>query len=125
MMQNVFIQALKSLVLDLIGEILYFPLWWYGSGLKQTILSVWRYIKNTSRDLGLVILFKNLFKPMFGQYDKEGRLISFFMRLVITFSKLIMFILLSLLYLTAIIFWIFLPPLVVWALIYNFATLWK
>ncbi|MDD5749287.1 MAG: hypothetical protein PHO91_00670 [Patescibacteria group bacterium] len=125
MTQNIIIQALKSLILDLVAEILYFPLWWYGAGLKQTIVSVFRYIKRTARDLALPLLFKSMFKPMFGQYDREGRIISFFMRIVITFSKLIVFFIASLLYLITIVLWVALPPLVVWGLIANFSALWK
>ncbi len=125
MTQNVFISALKSLVLDLIGEILYFPLWWYGLGLKQVVLNVGRSIKNTSRDLALPLLFKSLFKPMFGQYDREGRIISFFMRIFVTLSRLVFFFFLSLLYLIGLILWLLLPVLVIGGLIYNFPSLWK
>src|SRR3989339_842340 len=104
MTQNIIVQASKSLIIDLIGEILYFPIWWYGPGLKRTVLHVFKSIKNTSRNLALVIMFKSLFKPMFGQYDREGRIISFFMRLFLTLGRLLSFLAIVVIFLIIIIF---------------------
>ncbi|MCD4761078.1 hypothetical protein K8R42_04230 [bacterium] len=125
MTQNVIVQATKSIFLDLIGEILYFPIWWYTQGLKRTALYIFNSIKNTSRNLALVVMFKSLFKPMFGQYDREGRLISFFMRIILTLARLILFIVLATLQLAMLVFWIILPALVVWGLVNNINVLWK
>ncbi len=125
MTQNIVIQAIKSLVIDIIGEILYFPLWWYGQGLKQTALYVFRSVKNSNRDLALGLMLKSLFKPMFGQYDRTGRLISFFMRFILTFSRLVIFLLITIFYIVVIIFWLLLPVVVAWGLYNNSSILWK
>ena len=125
MTQNIIIQASKILLIDLIGEILYFPIWWYSQGLKRTGLYVFNSIKNTNRNLAVGLMFKSLGKPMFGQYDREGRIISFFFRLILTFARSIAFLVLLCLYLLMIVFWIFLPVLVVWGIFNNFNTLWK
>ncbi|MBU1203437.1 hypothetical protein KKH39_05335 [Patescibacteria group bacterium] len=125
MTQNIIVQATKSLVIDLIGEILYFPIWWYTQGLKKMVLYVINSIQNTNRNLALTLMLKSMFKPMFGQYDREGRIISFFMRLILIIVRLIFFILLSILYLSIIIFWIFLPIVAVWGILSNFSSLWK
>ena len=125
MIQNVIVQASKILLIDLLGEILYFPIWWYTQGLKRTVLYVFVSIKNTNRNLAVGLMFKNLFKPMFGQYDREGRIISFFFRLILTLVRSIFFLVLAGLYLLMIVFWLFLPPIVFWGIFNNFNTLWK
>jgi len=125
MKDNVIVQAIKILLIDLIGEILYFPIWWYTQGLKRTVLYVFNTIKDTNRNLAVGLMFKSMFKPMFGQYDREGRIISFFFRLILTFARSIVFLILVIIYLLMIIFWIFLPIVVAWMIYSNFNTLWK
>lgn len=125
MKQNILVQSTRLLLIDLIGELLYFPIWWYSQGLKRIILYVFASIKNTGRNMAIGILFKNLFKPMFGQYDREGRIISFFFRIIITLGKTLLFLLISIFNLLLIIFWIFLPLAVTWGIFNNFSTLWK
>ncbi|MBT4517032.1 MAG: hypothetical protein HOC78_03990 [Candidatus Komeilibacteria bacterium] len=125
MTQNIIVQAAKILLIDLIGELLYFPIWWYTQGLKRVVLYVFNSIKNTNRNLAVGLMFKSLFKPMFGQYDREGRIISFFFRLILTFARTIAFLILVAIYLLAIVFWILLPVAVVWGIYNNINTLWK
>lgn len=125
MIQNIVIQAIKSIFIDLIGEILYFPIWWYTQGLKRTTLWMWNSITGSARNLALPLMFKNLFKPMFGQTDRQGRLISLFMRIILTFSRLILFIISLFFNLLVLVFWIGLPILVAWGLVTNFRVLWK
>jgi len=125
MTQNIIVQATKILLVDLIGELLYFPIWWYTQGLKRVVLYVFNSIKNTNRNLAVGLMFKSLFKPMFGQYDREGRIISFFFRLILTFARTIAFLILVAIYLLAIVFWILLPVAVVWGIYNNINTLWK
>ena len=118
MTQNILVQAIKSIFLDFIWEILYFPLWWYGPGLKRVALYTVNSIKNTEASLGVSIMFKNIFKPMFGQYDSQGRIISFLMRLLLTIVRTVMFAVLIVFNLVAIVFWVALPVFVLWG-IYN------
>lgn len=125
MTQNIIIQAIRVLLVDLIGEILYFPLWWYTQGLTRIIAYVFNSIKNTNRNLAVGLMFKNLFKPMFGQYDREGRIISFFFRIILTFSRSVIFVGLVILYLLVIVFWLLLPVAVCWGIFNNFSSLWK
>ena len=67
---------------DLGGDILRFPLWWYGAGLRSTGASVFQFVQGYSRSLGLMVWVKNIFTPMFGRYDWQSRLISVFMRVM-------------------------------------------
>jgi len=125
MQHNILVQSVKLLLIDLIGEILYFPIWWYTKGLKKIALYVFESIRNSKRNLAIGLLFKNFFKPMFGQYDREGRIISLFMRFFITLFWSILFLITTVLYTLLLIFWIFLPVVVSWGIYNNFSTLWK
>jgi hypothetical protein len=125
MTQNVLVQAVKILLIDLLGEVLYFPIWWYTQGLKRIVLGVFKSIKNTNRNLAVGLMFKSLNKPMYGQYDREGRIISFFFRLILTLFRSIGFLILVIFYLLIIVFWVFLPIIIVWGIFNNFSTIWK
>lgn len=71
---NIFVEA----VLD-VGR---FPLWWYSRGLARTLKAVGNLLAGYARSLGLAVWVKNIFVPMFGQYDWQSRVISVFMRIV-------------------------------------------
>lgn len=124
MAKNIIAQASKLLLLDYIMEILYFPVWWYSTGLKNAFNFFVRGLVESDRLTGFSLLVKNIFKPMFAQYDRQGRIISFVMRLVLIVYKGIAFILLALFYLVTLVFWVCLPLMVVWGLSYNLPTLW-
>ena len=123
MTENIFVKILKTLFLDWLGEVLYFPVWWYGPGLKRILVHTWHRIHNLSVNLALKIMLRNLFRPMFGQYDRAGRVISFFMRLLLLFVRLLVFSFLSLIYFFLVIMWILLPILLLWQLFNNLQLL--
>lgn len=75
-------QLLKLLFLDIIWDIVYFPIWWYSQGLLQTIKWAVLKIVNLERTLSIGVWIVNLFRPMYGQRDLAGKLISFLMRIV-------------------------------------------
>jgi hypothetical protein len=72
---------------EVAGDVLRFPLWWYGEGLRQTLLSIFGVVRGYARSLGVFVWMKNLFTPMFGRYDWQSRLISVFMRAVNIFGR--------------------------------------
>jgi hypothetical protein len=92
MESSLFLKSLKFFFKDLIGDVFYFPFWWYTKGLVKG----WRKFTNTLRSanesLGLSIWARNLFTPMFGQTDWQGRLVSFFMRFVQMIFRSLIFI---------------------------------
>ena len=73
---------LQRLILDILLDIIYFPVWWYTGGIKFVLLKCWDLIKVGNGRLAPGLWLKNIFVPMFGQWDWEGRIISFFMRLI-------------------------------------------
>lgn len=120
MTNNIVATSIKYVIVDLIGDFLYWPIWWYSKGLYQTIFYSLNQIIHLEEMLGLRIWVKNLFTPMFGQYDIEGRLISFFMRLVQIIFRTIALVVGSLLWLLPIGLWIISPLIVVYQIVNNF-----
>ena len=102
-----------SIFLDLIGNLLYFPVWWYGQGLKRRWLVVLKGIKAGYRNLALKILLINLFKPMYGEYNWQGRIISFFARLFMLFWRALEMLIWILLLFSLIVIWLLVPILVI------------
>ncbi len=119
MRKNLAITSLQFVAVDIIGDILFWPIWWYTKGLVNAVLSTGRNIKEQAEALGIGVWLRNIFTPMFGQYDIEGRIISFFMRLIQIIVRTVGLVFWSLIYCFFFALWIFLPPLVVYQLWYN------
>lgn len=72
---------LKYVLWDLIGNVIYFPVWWYTRGLKKLGAFLVTFVAAMEMRLAVRIWVVNLFKPMYAVTDIPGRIISFFMRL--------------------------------------------
>ncbi|MBI2459455.1 MAG: hypothetical protein HYV53_02790 [Parcubacteria group bacterium] len=117
MFSNSFIFYSLQIFIELIGDVLYFPVWWYSRGLLNLIIGLKNFLLDKEKALALLVWIKNIFKPMYAQYDWQGMLISFFMRLAqIIFRGLIMLFWLAF-SLAVIIGWILLPLLAVYEII--------
>ncbi|HKL17077.1 MAG TPA: hypothetical protein VJ900_01835 [Patescibacteria group bacterium] len=110
----------KNIFFDSMVSILYFPFWWYSTGLKKRFLGFIKGTKNQIHDLSLKIMFKYLFKPMYGETSFSGRIISFFMRLILLIWRIFLFLVFTLFRLTLLILWVAILPIVVWQLIIRF-----
>lgn len=92
--------------------IIYFPFWWYSIGFIRALGSLWHFLKEKQEELALFVWIKNIFRPMYGQHDITGRLVSFFMRLVqIIFRSIGLIFYLALVIILAV-GWLTLPVLV-------------
>lgn len=118
-MQSITKNEAKFIFLDLIGDFFYFPIWWYTVGFKKVILSCFQSIQDTEERLNLMIWIKNLFVPMFGEYDWQGRIISFFMRLAQIIFRSIFLLIWSLLALSFLMFWLILPLFILSQILYH------
>jgi hypothetical protein len=85
------IYSIRLIVVDLIRQLVYFPIWWYSAGLALAVKFLGRGIKIGNQRLAIKILFKYWFKPMYGQTDWQGKIISFFMRTVLLIWRLFLF----------------------------------
>ena len=73
---------LQRLLLDLVIDVFYAPLWWYTVGIKRAFLGAGRLVAAGNRNFAPGLWLRNMFVPMFGQTDFQGRMTSIFMRFV-------------------------------------------
>lgn len=73
-------EIFKNFIFDPFVTFFYFPFWWYSRGLLKFFNFLKRNIEEIACPFVLKILFQNLVRPMYGDYSREGRIISFFMR---------------------------------------------
>ena len=117
MLTNNFAIYGAKILVELIRDILYFPLWWYSRGLLKVLFWLRRFLVNKQKSLALLIWIKNIHRPMYGQYDWLGLLISFFVRLfqILVRSVIMMFWLIIALIIFC--FWVILPVFVIYEII--------
>ena len=122
MTQNAIFLLIKYIAVDLVGDFFFFPFWWYTKGFKKSIIFTLGKIKDAESSLGVGIWLKNLFKPMYGQYDIQGRIVSFLMRLIQLIFRSIVFLVFFVLILFVPIIWVLLPAFVVFQIFLIITT---
>lgn len=109
---------LQHLLLESILDIFYFPVWWYTKGARYALRHCFYLLKSGNASLAPGLWLANLLVPMYGQFDLQGRIISFFMRLAQivgrTFGLLVWLVFCLALFLV----WLALPILVLLMLAY-------
>lgn len=113
-----YILILQRLFLESILDIFYFPVWWYTKGAGHAGKWCWQMFKHGNNNLAPGLWLANLFVPMFGQYDFQGRLVSFFMRLVQIIARAFALALWLIVCLAFFSVWLALPVLVFYGLFY-------
>jgi hypothetical protein len=103
--------------------VLYFPIWWYSRGFISVLKKATRSVIGQYEFAGVGVWLKNLFIPMFGQYDWEGRLISFFVRLVQIFFRSIFLLIWVVFIVCLVILWLAAPLYVVYQIYRQIAAL--
>lgn len=114
---NLFLNSLKFITKDIIGDILYFPLWWYSVGLIKVAKNFINQLISLINGFSLPILFRSLLKPMYGDYSKSGRIISFFMRIIHLTVLSLGVLVWSLVLLVLLLAWLIIPVLIVYNII--------
>lgn len=74
-------RAITFILREIVGEVIYFPVWWYSHGLGLTARALTNKWFSTLNRLSIPIFFRTIGKPMYGDYTRSGRVISFFFRL--------------------------------------------
>ncbi|MFH1509401.1 MAG: hypothetical protein ABIE68_04515 [bacterium] len=120
MKNSAFSHSVKYLSLNLVGDVLNFPIWWYTKGFLRLLKFVGKQLVYFEKILGLLIKIKNLFKPMFQDYTFAGLVIGIIIRtFVLTFDIILYFLILVVAVLT-ILFYLLLPIFVVRQIFYFF-----
>ena len=114
-----FLTYSAKIIAQILGEILYFPVWWYSVGFFRALKNLFNFWRNQEKSLGFSVWLRNIFVPMYGQYDFPGRLISFIIRLVqIIFRGALLLVLLFLL-LIILFLWLLLPIFLLLAIAFQ------
>jgi hypothetical protein len=66
-----------------------FPIWWYTEGLQLAARHAQEKYKYILRSTGLLIFLRNMTQPLYGDYTRSGRIISFFLRVFLLLFILI------------------------------------
>jgi hypothetical protein len=120
MFENNFFVYSGKIIVQTLGEILYFPIWWYSSGLVLVVKNIGRFLDSQEKNLGFSIWLKNIFVPMYGQRDFASRIISFIMRLIQIIVRGLLLAIWLVLALTFLGAWLLVPPILVVASAFQF-----
>jgi hypothetical protein len=119
MAENIFYKTTKFVFKELVFDVIYFPVWWYTKGLKKAAVFFVDEVMDWANRLSLKILFKSMFKPMYGDYTRSGRIISFFMRIIVFGFKLVVMIIWLFVLLVLFLLWLVMPVFIVYMIILN------
>ncbi len=107
--KSMFILVLPRLLAETFLDFLYFPLWWYTRGAFRSWLWCFEKMSTGNDYLAPGLWLRNIFVPMYGQYDWEGRIISFFMRLLQTIVRFLALFIWIIICFCLFLFWLALP----------------
>lgn len=106
--------VIQRIFFDLLFDFVRFPLWWYTAGTKRALVFAVQLFRDGNLYLAPGLWLKNIFVPMFGQNDLQGRLVSFFMRFINVIGRTIALLVWLLFCIFVFAFWLALPLLVVY-----------
>ncbi|MBI4426733.1 MAG: hypothetical protein HY567_04090 [Candidatus Kerfeldbacteria bacterium] len=114
---SVAVRAARFVIRDVVFDVIRFPVWWYTTGTRQAARFVGNEFLSVLNRLSLRILFRNLLKPMYGDYSRSGRIISLFMRLIVFAFNTIALFIWTVVLVVALIVWLAVLPLAVYQVI--------
>lgn len=103
--------AFQKIIMEAIIDLIYFPFWWYSFGSIKIAEKCFQFFKEGNARLAPGIWLANIFVPMFAQYDWQGRIVSFFMRLVQVVFRSLALIVWLVLCLALFLLWLVIPLL--------------
>src|SRR3989344_6670127 len=92
--ENFLVDLIRAL-LNAVWHFVYWPLWWYSGGFLLILKFTVQRIALAWKGLALDVWLKNLFVPMYGQYDFASRAISFIIRVIQIVLRFAMMVIIS------------------------------
>jgi hypothetical protein len=102
----------QRLIIEFFLDILYFPVWWYTGGIGHHFYVCRGLFRDGNRALAPGLWLRNIFVPMFGQQDWQGRIVGFFMRFINVVGRSIMLLVWFVVVVGVFFLWIFFPVFV-------------
>lgn len=118
-MTSFFTQLVKYLSLDIFGSLITFPVWWYEKGFIEMATLAVRELRYRVKSYSFALWIKNLFVPMYGQYDLAGRAVSVFMRIVVLIGRGLALGAEALAYSLLLTLWLVVPLLAIFGIVWN------
>ncbi len=109
MLKSHFLISALQVLARFLGNIIFFPLWWYSVGFVRFATKILLFWRDEQRSLGLMVWVRNIFVPMYGQNELAGRLISFVMRVVQILARGLMMLFWVVIGLVLMVIWLTLP----------------
>ncbi|MBI4092558.1 MAG: hypothetical protein HY420_01405 [Candidatus Kerfeldbacteria bacterium] len=120
--QSITVKAARFVIRDVLFDLIRWPVWWYTRGTVNTTLFVWQEFLAVVDRLSLRILFRNLLKPMYGDYSRSGRVISLVMRLIVFAFRLVGLTIWTVVLALALLLWLAIIPLTVYQIVVQIVT---
>lgn len=120
MQSNPGIALIRFLLLDVVLDVVRFPVWWYTSGLRRVGRWYGSSVWYGAQRLGIPTLARSLGKPMYGQRDWQSRLISVAVRFFQLIILFILFLFILLWHTTLFLAYFFTLPAIVTLIILSF-----
>ena len=110
----------QAVLWDLVGNLVYFPIWWYTRGLKKVGGFLFHFVTGMEMRLAFRVWVTNIFKPMYAVADIPGRIISFLMRIFMIVTRGFALILIMIFSLIAIAVYLLWLPFLVFMILAQF-----
>jgi len=123
MLKSNFLIFSFKIIAQFIWKIIFFPIWWYSLGFLRFVSRIFSFWRSEQRALGLWVWFRNIFVPMYGQYDFTGRVISFIVRCAQILFRGLAMLFWIIIGLFLMLFWLSLPIIIVIATAYQFLSI--
>lgn len=114
-----FLNTIRFIFTDLLLSVLYFPIWWYTTGVKKVVELIVHHSRALAHSLRIGVLLRFLFQPMFGMTDIWSRMISFGVRVIHFLILSLATFLYTLLLFVGLIVWLLLPPFILYSISFH------